>query len=92
MNVKQVIAIDKLGRDSNNFVYRLELSRTVDEGAAASITEEIPQPGAVRLPAGKGQVVLRISNPQAMVNEDVRVQNEVAAIALMRQVLSTFQE
>jgi hypothetical protein len=94
MNSKQVLAIDKLGRHSNNFVYRLKLSEAVggEDEVALTTSEAISKPGTVRLPAEKGQIVIRISNPQAMVNEDVRVQNEVTAIALMRQALSGSQE
>ena len=35
---------------------------------------------------------MRISNPKANLNEAVRVQNEVAAMCLMRQALSTYQD
>jgi hypothetical protein len=34
---------------------------------------------------------MRISNPQALVNEEVRVQNEVAAMWLTRQALSGYE-
>ncbi|EHL03113.1 hypothetical protein M7I_0805 [Glarea lozoyensis 74030] len=40
--------------------------------------------------ASATKVVIRISNPQALLNEDVRVQNEVAAMCLARQALSTY--
>jgi hypothetical protein len=39
------------------------------------------KPGTVTLPAEEADVVVRISNPE------VRIQNEVAAMALMRQAL-----
>lgn len=37
-------------------------------------------------------MVIRISNPQALVNEEVRVQNEVAAMSLMSQALSSYRD
>lgn len=35
---------------------------------------------------------MRISNPQALVDENIRVQNEVAAMSLMRQALSSCKD
>lgn len=40
------------------------------------------------LPTDTADAVIRISNPQALVNENVRVQNEVAAMSLMRDALA----
>lgn len=84
-------AIHRLGRDSNNFVYRLIISKVISRPAAPTLSK-IPRPGTVGLPAGKIPVVIRISNPQALVNEEVRVQNEVAAMSLMSQALSSYRD
>lgn len=46
------------------------------------------RPGTTTLPADEHHAVIRISNPQSLVNENVRVQNEVAAMSLMRNALA----
>lgn len=85
-----MVGISRLGRDSNNFVHLIELAESVCQPTTSSPT--VLKPGTSSLLAGTTKVVIRISNPQAMLNEDVRVQNEVAAMCLMRQALSTYQD
>ena len=48
------------------------------------------KPGTVSLPTTSSSVVIRISNPQALVNHETRVENEVAAMMLMRDALSAY--
>ncbi|KAI5865344.1 hypothetical protein GGS23DRAFT_618394 [Durotheca rogersii] len=76
----------RLGHDSNNFVYRLKLS--VSDSLPVSRPSHYRRPGTVTLPADATDAVIRISNPHALVNENVRVQNEVAAMSLMRDALA----
>ena len=52
---------------------------------------EIGKPGTVSLPAACLSIVIRISNPQALVNHETRVENEVAAMVLMRDCASLIQ-
>jgi hypothetical protein len=85
-----VIGTSRLGRDSNNFVHLIELAESVDQPATSLPT--VLKPGISSSLAGATKVVIRISNPQAMLNEDVRVQNEVAAMCLARQALSTYED
>ena len=81
-------SIKRLGRDSNNYVYHIQLKEVVGKLAPMSPTRQ--RPGTVSLSIDKTDVVIRISNPQALVNEQVRVQNEVAAMCLTRQALSSY--
>jgi hypothetical protein len=53
----------------------------------------VPQsrkPGTVALPDGTKTLVIRLSNAEANLNEAVRVENEVAAMVLMRSALAGF--
>ncbi|KAG9228693.1 kinase-like domain-containing protein [Amylocarpus encephaloides] len=87
---RQVIGISRLGRDSNNFVHLIELAESVDQ--PATLLPTVLKPGTSSSLAGATKVVIRISNPQAMLNEDARVQNEVAAMCLARQALATYED
>jgi hypothetical protein len=80
----------KLGWDSNNFVYRVELAPV--GGTRAESNDERPtqqQLGTAILPSSMNEVVVRISNVEALLNEDVRVENEVAAMCLMRNAFAS---
>lgn len=84
----QATAITSLGRDSNNFVFLVTL-----ESTQAQHDSQIKLGfGTVPLPSSVDQVVARISNPAAMLDNDVRIQNEVAAINLTRDALSSYGE
>ena len=48
------------------------------------------KPGTVALPDGTKTLVIRLSNAEANLNEAVRVENEVAAMVLMRSALARF--
>lgn len=48
-----------------------------------------PQPGTLPLPPKTVTLVARLGNPGAMLNDEVRVQSEVALMALMREALSS---
>ncbi|KAJ8121611.1 hypothetical protein ONZ43_g1979 [Nemania bipapillata] len=87
---RECSAFHKLGWDSNNFVYRVELA-PVGETRAESNDEQPTQqqPGTTVLPLSTNEVVVRISNIEAILNEDVRVENEVAAMCLMRNALAS---
>lgn len=57
--------------------------------STAAITH---RPGTEVLPPDETDVVIRMSNPHALLNEEARVQNEVAAMKLMREALSGHSE
>lgn len=86
----QVTALKTLGRDSNNFVYQVELAPTDAHAIADPQLNKIAKPGTTSLPEDVSAVVIRISNPQALINHEVRVENEVAAMTLMRDALSSY--
>ncbi|KAJ3569293.1 hypothetical protein NPX13_g6131 [Xylaria arbuscula] len=87
---RECSAFHKLGWDSNNFVYRVQLAPI--EGAPPKSINELPlqqQPGTTVLPSSTNEAVARISNIEAILNEGVRVENEVAAMCLMRNALGS---
>lgn len=63
----------------NNFVYRVEISpeRVPDPS--------VTQPGTVAIPNSAQHLVMRLSNAAAGLNDDNRVQNEVAAMLIARE-------
>jgi len=67
----------------NNFAYIV----TVTAGSRVS---PVNKPGTVDLPRDTKTLVIRLSNAEANLNEAVRVENEVAAMVLMRSALSGF--
>jgi hypothetical protein len=75
-----------LGRNSNNYVHLVHLE---DAGEHCSHGELLRQSGTQALDLSVTKIVMRLSNPAAMLDEEVRVENEVAAIALMRRALAT---
>lgn len=83
-------ALKTLGRDSNNFVYKVELAPKDAHATANAELNKIAKPGTTPLPEDVSAVVIRISNPQALINHEVRVENEVAAMTLMRDALSSY--
>jgi hypothetical protein len=85
-----VVGISRLGPDSNNFVRLIELAESVYQ--PATLSPAVLKPGTCSLPAGATKLVIRRSNPQAVLNEDSRVENEVAAICLMREALFTYHD
>jgi hypothetical protein len=88
--VSQVIGLKTLGRDSNNFVYRIDLALGGPQDVAKAQAKKTAKPGVVPLSAETCTVVIRIANPQALINHDIRVENEVAAMTLMRDALSSY--
>ena len=71
----------------NNFVHEVYLA------TPTPTTQSIPasmmkKPGIMPIPSDTQRLIFRIPNPQANMNERVRVQNEVAAMVLMRAALS----
>lgn len=78
--------LTRLGRDSNNPFYKLKL--LVLESLPVSCSTHSRHSGTVTLPADAADAVTRISNPQALVNKNVRVQNEVVALSLMRDAFA----
>ncbi|KAK6209010.1 hypothetical protein LQW54_006758 [Pestalotiopsis sp. IQ-011] len=87
---RKVTALNTLGRDSNNFVYKVELAPKDAHATANPQLNRIAKPGTAPLPEDVSAVVIRISNPQALINHEVRVENEVAAMTLMRDALSSY--
>jgi hypothetical protein len=67
----------------NNFAY------IVTFAPGSNITQS-KKPGTVALPDGTKKLIIRISNAEANLNEAVRVENEVAAMVLMRSALAGF--
>lgn len=83
----QVISVAPLGRDSNNFVHLVDLAEAIGHSGTNTPTS---QPGTHELDLSVVRIVVRLSNPNAMIDEEVRVENEVAAISLMRQALYSY--
>jgi hypothetical protein len=75
----------------NNYVYRVELA-PVQGLRTGLINDQQPtqqkKPGTTVLPSTTNVVVARISNVEAILNEEVRVENEVAAMCLLRNALA----
>lgn len=55
------------------------------------LATSVPQPGAVSIPQNAQHVVMRLSNSRAGLNNQNRVQNEVAAMTLVREALEPRQ-
>jgi hypothetical protein len=74
----------------NNFVYHVELSRSLSPSSQRRKVLEAPaaQPGTVSIPDSTQHVVMRLSNAAAGLNDQNRVQNEVAAMSLARKALT----
>jgi hypothetical protein len=87
-NFLQVSSISPLGRDSNNFVYLVSLAKA--ESNPASQIRSSPKPGTSLLPVTTERIVVRLSNQDAMLNNEARVENEVAAMKLMREAVCKF--
>ncbi|KAJ5711572.1 hypothetical protein N7488_005728 [Penicillium malachiteum] len=85
---REVSSIDSLGRDSNNYAHLVSLIEAPVGSTDHAVSA--PKPGTKILPQSTQKIVVRISNPDAMLNNVVRVENEVASITLMRDVLSAF--
>jgi len=82
----EVETVSLLGRDSNNFVSLVQLKESSLQQEAKH--ESSRQYGTHRLDSSVTKIVVRISNPGAMLDEEVRVENEVAAITLMHRALA----
>jgi hypothetical protein len=81
----EVETVTPLGRDSNNFVNLVQLEKT-------DLDHDLPiQHGTHKLDASVAKIVVRISNTNAMLDEEVRVENEVAAITLMHRALASLK-
>ncbi|KAJ5699195.1 hypothetical protein N7493_012103 [Penicillium malachiteum] len=85
---REVSSIDSLGRDSNNYAHLVSLVEAPVGSADHAVSP--PKPGTKLLPRSTQNIVVRISNPDAMLNDVVRVESEVASITLMRDALSAF--
>jgi hypothetical protein len=73
--------LETLGQDSNNWVYLVSLGEAAVLPSSISSSER--KPGTTSLPESTKQIVVRLSNTDAQLNNDIRIQNEVAAISLM---------
>lgn len=76
-----------LGRDSNNFVHLVDLAEAIGHDKTNTSAS---QPGTAKLDSSVIKVVVRLSNPNAMIDEEVRVENEVAAISLVQKALISY--
>lgn len=82
----EVESVSPLGRDSNNFVNLVQLKAS---GSVKDVDHELPpQIGTYKLDPSVTKIVFRISNPNAMLDENVRIENEVAAITLMHRTFA----
>lgn len=84
----EVDTVSPLGRDSNNFVNLVQLKAL---GSVKGVDLELPpQIGTHKLDPSVTRIVVRISNPNAMLDETVRIENEVAAISLMHRAFAGY--
>jgi hypothetical protein len=82
----EVDTVSPLGRDSNNFVNLVQLKAS---GSVKDVDYELlPQTGTHKLHPSVTRIVVRISNPNATLDEAVRIENEVAAITLMHRAFA----
>jgi hypothetical protein len=85
----EVEIVSPLGRDSNNYVNLVQLKKI--ELAQDAHLDTPLQHGTHKLDSAVVKIVVRISNSNAMLDEDVRVENEVAAITLMHRALADLE-
>ncbi|GJD03213.1 phosphotransferase enzyme family protein [Colletotrichum higginsianum] len=78
---REVVEITPL-RHHNARVYELHINPGTQDTAAVP-----KKPGVAPLPAQTTRLIMRFSDPASMLNEEVRVQNEVAIMSLMREAL-----
>ena len=76
-----------MGSGKNNFVYRVSLRASEPPWNETSSPSKF---GTQALPPDTTEVILRLSDPDANLNEAVRIQNEVAAINLMQKALTLY--
>ncbi|KAH8800174.1 kinase-like domain-containing protein [Xylogone sp. PMI_703] len=72
----------------NNYVHLVSLVKASPDFIDHVVSS--PKPGTKLLPQSTKKIVVRLSNTDAMLNNAVRVENEVAAITLMQDALSRF--
>jgi hypothetical protein len=85
----EVKFISPLGRDSNNFVNLVQLEES--DLVQDTNYDLLVQYGIHKLEPSVDKIVVRISNTNAMLDEEVRVENEVAAITLMHRALASLK-
>ncbi|GAB1214009.1 hypothetical protein ATERTT37_003165 [Aspergillus terreus] len=76
----KVVDIAPQGRVYNNFTYKL----SVDAADGPPVLRSTGQHGTTALPPDVQSLILRIPNPDASLNQDARVEHEVAALALVK--------
>ena len=74
-----------LGRNHNNFDYLVKSAHAFSFSEAARM-------GTVPVPRGTKEVIMWFPNPAANLNEEVRIPNQVAAMVLMRNALSKYDQ
>ncbi|THW10700.1 hypothetical protein D6D24_07733 [Aureobasidium pullulans] len=84
---RKVISVAPLGRDSNNFVHLVDIAEAIGHDETNTSAS---QPDTAKLNPSVIKVVVRLSNPNAMIDEEVRVENEVAAISLVQKALISY--
>ncbi|KAK9320838.1 kinase-like domain-containing protein [Lipomyces orientalis] len=83
---RQVLNIEPIGKGNNNHVYCVSL----DPSVSSDLPARPAKPGTIPLPTQTTEVIMRISNPDAKLNDAVRIENEVAAIFLAKNALSSY--
>ncbi|KAI9654791.1 MAG: hypothetical protein M1821_005785 [Bathelium mastoideum] len=68
----------------NNFVYAVDISV---EGRTEDYHIDPGQPGTQPIPSDTSRVIIRLPNLVSGYNDDVRVENEVAALSMAREAL-----
>ncbi|KAF6816302.1 hypothetical protein CPLU01_13898 [Colletotrichum plurivorum] len=83
---RETLSIDPI-RHHNARVYGITVSE-----AGPNPPNTRAQPGVLPLPPDTTKLIVRFSDPASMLNEDIRVQNEVAVMTLARQALKPLDE
>ncbi|OOQ89873.1 phosphotransferase enzyme family protein [Penicillium brasilianum] len=83
---KNDFKIEDMEKAKNNHVYLIRLDRPLTESSPAK--SEFSKPYTSEIPAGTSKLVLRISKNNVNLEDSVRIQNEVAFLALARDALS----
>lgn len=87
---KNDFTIEDMEKAKNNHVYLIRLDQPLTESSPAK--SEFSKPYTSAIPAGTSKLVLRISKNNVNLEDSVRIQNEVAFLALARDALSAIDD
>ncbi|KAI4851464.1 hypothetical protein E4T44_02115 [Aureobasidium sp. EXF-8845] len=79
----KIKTINTLPRCNNNYIHIIDFEIAIETDTALS-----KSPGTDPIAFGSTKAVFRIGNPEGMFNHDVKVENTVATMQLVRQALS----